>query len=235
MTDTVAPVRRSSAETLKSVAAGTGSVAVLAWRRAPFTTAVVAAMLALAFATGTLWSTVEARDWYPQVSYGVPALESGKWWTFLIGPFFALTPIFYLPMAGTFALFAGYTEARIGTRRTVAITVAAQLVTTLGAALLLLALRGTGWGWAEQLSLRTDVGFSAGALAAAAVVSATVRSPWRLRLRAVLCVYVGISILYVGTLADLEHLVAVSMALPLSRRLAGPHRSRAAGHPTPRE
>jgi len=213
-------VRRSSAKTLKSVVAGTGSVAVLAWRRAPFTTAVVAVMLVVAVATGALWSSVEDRGWFTQVAYGLPALDSGKWWTFLIGPFFALIPIFYLPMAGGFALLAGYTEARIGTRRTVAITVSAQLAATLGAALILLALRGTGWAWAAQLSLQTDVGFSAGSLAAVAVVSATVRSPWRFRLRAVLCAYVGISILAVGSLADLEHLLAVGAALPVSRRLA---------------
>ena len=209
--DTVAPVRRSSVETLTSVG-----------RRAPYTMAVVVVMLGLGLVTGALWNSVEDLGWYAQVSYGLPALESGKWWTFLIGPFFALVPVFYLPMVGTFALFAGYTEARIGTRRTVAITVAAQLVTTLAASLILLALRGTGWEWAEQLSLDTDVGFSAGALAAAAVVSAAVRPPWRLPLRAALCVYVGFSVLFIGTLADLEHLLAVATALPLSRRLAGP-------------
>jgi lysylphosphatidylglycerol synthetase-like protein (DUF2156 family) len=233
--DTVAPVRPSPAGPLRGLAAGAGSGVVSAWRRAPFTTAVVAVMLALGLATGALWSSVEDRDWYSQVAYGLPALESGRWWTFLIGPFFALTPLFYLPVAGGFALLVGYTEARIGTRRAVVLTVAAQLAATLGAALVLPALRSTGWVWAEQLSSRTDVGFSAGALAAVAVVSATVRSPWRLRLRTVLCVYAGVSALYIGSLADLEHLLAVGAALPLSRRLAGPHRSRSAGRPTRRE
>ena len=49
------------------------------------------------------------------------------------------------------------------------------------------------------------------------LAGSTVRTPWRLRLRAALCVYVGVSILYVGTLADLEHTVAVATSLPLSR------------------
>jgi hypothetical protein len=74
-----------------------------------------------------------------------------------------------------------------------------------------------------------DAGFSAGALACLAVASAAVRSPWRLRLRAVLVLYVTVSFLFVGSLADLEHLWAVAWALPLSRRLAGPH---AVGAPT---
>lgn len=211
------------------------SIALVLWRRAPFTTAVVVAMVALGLATGTLWSAVETREWFPQVSYGLPSLLDGRWWTFLIGPFFALNPLFYLPVAAGFALLVGPAEARLGTRRTAAIAVGAQLAATLGAALVLLALRGTGWVWATQLAGRTDVGFSAGGLAVVAVVSATVRSPWRLRLRALLCVYVGVSILYIGTLADVEHLLAVGFTLPLARRLAGPKRLRATGRPTRRE
>ncbi|MEV4601995.1 DUF2156 domain-containing protein [Amycolatopsis sp. NPDC049253] len=211
------------------------SIALVLWRRAPFTTAVVVAMVALGLATGTLWSAVETREWFPQVSYGLPSLLDGRWWTFLIGPFFALTPLFYLPVAGGFALLVGPAEARLGTRRTAAIAVGAQLAATLGASLILLALRGAGWEWATQLAGRTDVGFSAGALATVAVVSATIRSPWRLRLRALLCVYVGVSILYIGTLADLEHLLAVGLTLPLARRLAGPKRLRSTGRPTRRE
>ncbi|WP_326836214.1 DUF2156 domain-containing protein [Amycolatopsis rhabdoformis] len=213
----------------------TRSMALVAWRRAPFTTVVVVAMVVLGIATGTLWSAVESRDWFPQVSYGMPSLTAGRWWTFLTGPFFALNPLFYVPVAGGFALLVGPAEARLGTRRTAAIAVGAQLVATLGAALILLALRGTGWEWAVQLGQRTDVGFSAGALAVVAVVSATIRSPWRLRLRALLCVYVGVSILYIGTLADLEHLLAVGLTLPLARRLAGPKRIRSTGRPTRRE
>ncbi|QRP49279.1 bifunctional lysylphosphatidylglycerol flippase/synthetase MprF [Amycolatopsis sp. FDAARGOS 1241] len=211
------------------------SIALLLWRRAPFTTAVVLVMVVAGLATGSLWSAVESREWFPLVSYGLPSLENGRWWTFLTGPFFALTPIFYLPVAGGFALLVGPAEARMGTRRTAAIAVGAQLAATLGAALVLLGLRSTGWAWAGQLAERTDVGFSAGALAVVAVVSATIRSPWRLRLRALLCVYVGVSILYVGTLADLEHLLAVGLTLPLARRLAGPRRVRSLGRPSRRE
>ncbi len=189
-------------------------------RRVPYTAAVVVAMLVLAVATGALWSSVEGSGWYPEVSYGVPSLEAGRWWTFLAGPFFALTPLFYLPMAGSFALLVGFTEARLGTRRTIAITVVAQLATTVLAALILLALERTGWAWAERLADTTDVGFSAGALSAGVVLSVTLRPRWRWCLLAGLGGYVAVSILFVGSLADLEHLLAVGLTVPFARRLA---------------
>jgi lysylphosphatidylglycerol synthetase-like protein (DUF2156 family) len=223
------------APTTSPVIAGTRSLAALLWRRLPFTVIVVAVLLAVAVATGTLWSSVQTRGWYLDVAYGLPAIEAGRWWTLATGAFFALTPVFYLPVIGGFALLVGFTEWRLGTRRAVAITVLGQLLAVLAAALLLLALRGSGWDWAEQASRQTDVGFSAGALVAAAVLTATLRAPWRLRMRAALCVYVGVSMLYVGSLADLEHVLAVGIALPLSRRLAGPRRSTATHHVTRRE
>ena len=47
------------------------------------------------------------------------------------------------------------------------------------------------------------------------------RSPWRLRVRAGLVLYVTVSLLFRGSLADLEHFWAVALALPLSRLLVG--------------
>jgi lysylphosphatidylglycerol synthetase-like protein (DUF2156 family) len=214
----VAPV----AQVRRTATAGARSVMALLWRRLPFTMIVVALLLVIAVATGTLWNSVQTRAWYPDIAYGLPGIEAGRWWTLVTGAFFALTPIFYLPVTGGFALLVGFTEWRLGTRRAVVLATLGQLLAVLGAAMLLLVLRRTGWDWAVQAARQTDVGFSAGALVAAAVVSANVRPPWRMRMRAALCVYVGVSILYVGSLADLEHVLAVGVALPLSRRLAGP-------------
>jgi hypothetical protein len=219
----------------RAVATGVGTTAALLWRRVPFTTVVVVVMLVAAAASGALWTSAPEHGWYSSVAYGLPAFEAGKWWTVLTGAFFAMNPLYYLPVAGGFALLVGLAEWRLGTVRTALITVVGQVVAVLGAALVLLVLRGTGWDWAERLAAQTDLGFSAGALIAVVVLAAAVRTPWRLRLRAALCVYVGVSILYVGTLADLEHTVAVAVALPLSRRLAGPHRSTNVGHPNRRE
>ena len=113
--------------------------------------------------------------------YGLPAFETGRWHTLILGNFFALYPVYYLFVAGAFALLTGFSEWRLGTGRTIAITVVYQFVGVLGAALVFWIFRNTGWEWAQQRGSETDVGFSAGMLAVLAVASATVRPPWRLR------------------------------------------------------
>jgi lysylphosphatidylglycerol synthetase-like protein (DUF2156 family) len=60
-----------------------------------------------------------------------------------------------------------------------------------------------------------DVGPSGGAMAAAAVLTATFTPRWRFWTRACLIVYVVGSLLVIGHLADVVHLVAVAVALPL--------------------
>jgi phosphatidylglycerol lysyltransferase len=192
-------------------------------RRLPFTTGVLLAIVVAGIATGTLWDAANGRSWFGWAGYGLSALADGHWWTPVVGSFLAVTPICYLPVLLSFGLFVGFTEWRLGTRRAAAICGLGQLVGVFGAALTLLVFRDIGWSWAHALSTGLDAGISAGALACAAAITATLRSPWRLRLRAGLWVYVGVSFLFMGALADLEHLWAVGVALPLSRRLVGGH------------
>jgi phosphatidylglycerol lysyltransferase len=196
-------------------------LATVLYRRLPFTAGVLLAIVATGMATGALWDTASAGGSVAHAGYGLPALADGRWWTLVTGSFLALTPIFYVPVLVSFALFVGFTEWRLGTRRTAVICALGQLAGTSGAALTLLVFRDTGWPWADALASSLDVGFSAGALACAAVATATLRSPWRLRLRLGLWIYVGVSFLFLGGLADLEHLWAVAVALPLGRRLVG--------------
>jgi phosphatidylglycerol lysyltransferase len=190
-------------------------------RRVPFTIAVVLGTLAVGAATGSLWTPVSERPWFPHVAYGLPSLEAGAWWTPVSGAFLALTPAFYVPVILSFLAFVGFAEWRLGSRRTALICVAGQLVGVLAAAGTLLVLRHSGWAWAETLATARDVGPSAGALACIVAATAAVHAPWRLRMRAGLVLYVTVSFLFVGSLADLEHLCAVAVALPLSRRLVG--------------
>jgi phosphatidylglycerol lysyltransferase len=192
-------------------------------RTVPFTTAVVLVVLVVGIATGSLWTPVPERTWFPDVAYGLPSLTGGAWWTPLTGSLLALSPVFYLAVIGSFLLFVGFAEWRLGTRRTALICVVGQLVGVLAAAATLLALRHSGWHWAEALARTRDVGFSAGALACITVATAAMRSPWRLRVRAGLVLYVTVALLFQGSLADLEHFWAVALALPLSRLLAGDH------------
>ncbi|EMD27815.1 bifunctional lysylphosphatidylglycerol flippase/synthetase MprF [Amycolatopsis azurea] len=199
----------------------THKIATVLRHRLPFTTLVTLTMLALALATGALWSAAEDRAVYPYIAYGLPSLESGRWWTVLTGPLFAVVPLYYVPMVLSFALFAGFAEWRLGTRRTMAVTIGGQFVSVLVAVQFLALSRNSGWEWAERIAGSLDVGFSGGALAAVAVASATLRPPWRLRLRAGLCVYAGIAIIFVGTLADLVHFFALVLALPFGRKFIG--------------
>src|SRR3954469_18269252 len=210
-----------------------GTVAVLR-QRLPFTSSVVLAMLVLAIASGALWNAAEDRAAYPFIAYGLPSLEEGRWWTMLTGPFFAVVPWYYLPMVGSFALFAGFAEWQLGTRRAMAVTIGGQFVSVLVATQFLALCGNSGWLWAERMAGSLDVGFSGGALAAVAVASATLRPPWALRLRAGLCVYAGVAIIYVGTLADLVHFFALLAAIPLGNRLVGSRRAPSVG-PNPRE
>ncbi|MBB4685228.1 bifunctional lysylphosphatidylglycerol flippase/synthetase MprF [Amycolatopsis jiangsuensis] len=208
----------------RAATAALGRFAVL-WHRLPFTTIVVLAILAVGFASGALWHAAEHQGAFGYYAYGLPSMEHGRWWTLATGPFFALRPLFYLPMAGTFALLAGLAEWQLGTRRAIAVTVGGQVVSTIAALQFLELCRHSGWAWADRIATTLDVGFSGGALVAIAVASATLRHPWRLRLRAALCVYAGVAIVFVGTLADLVHFFALVVALPLGHRLAGPGRA----------
>ena len=101
------------------------------------------------------------------------------------------------------------------------VTVVGQLAGILLTALLVWALAATPWGWADGLALDLDTGFSAGMFAVLAVTSSTLRAPWRLRLRLVLVGYVVVGLLYIAQLADVEHAIALALALPLGRRITG--------------
>jgi lysylphosphatidylglycerol synthetase-like protein (DUF2156 family) len=204
-------------------------------KRLPFTTSYVVITVVLAVVLGTLWTTIEDKSWYDDVAFGLPAFEDGRWLTLIWGMFFALDPFFYVYVAGAFALITGFSEWRLGTARTVLICVLYQWGAVLITALIFLIFRNSGWEWVQARAAETDVGFSAGMLAAVSVASATVRPPWRLRLRLAIWGYVLFSVLFVGQMADAEHFVAVVLSMPFSTRLAGPHALRARALPTRHE
>ncbi|WP_205843951.1 bifunctional lysylphosphatidylglycerol flippase/synthetase MprF [Nakamurella deserti] len=220
-TGTVAPVEPKQRPWLLRMAA-----------KAPFTTAYVLVTLVLSVVLGTLWESVEQKSWFDVVGYGLPAFQEGRWYTLITGNFFALIPVYYIFVAGAFAVITGFAETRLGTVRTVVITVGGQIVAVLLTALLFRVFRDSGWDWAAQRSTETDVGFSAGMMAAISVASATVRPPWRLRLRLLIWVYVLYSVLFIGQMADAEHSIAVLLSMPFSTRLAGRHGLRARALPT---
>ena len=204
-------------------------------RRLPFTAAMVTLMLVIGVATGSLWFPAEDRTWFSWVGYGLPSLDQGAWWTPATGAFLALSPVLYLPMVGSFAVLVGFAEWRMGTKRAALITVAGQLVAVLASVLLLAVFRSSGWEWAAQVATRSDVGFSAGALGVFAAVSAGLRSPWRLRARIALILYVLLSFVLVGSFADLAHLLAVVLGIPVGIAVSASRPDRHTGGPSRRE
>ncbi|MFE7718719.1 bifunctional lysylphosphatidylglycerol flippase/synthetase MprF [Nocardia rhizosphaerihabitans] len=198
---------------------GALAVAGTVLRRVPFTIAFLVLVAVLGVATGGLWRRLDARSWFPDIAYGWLALTEGRWWTPLSGWFFGLTPFQYLVMALFFALAVGWTEWRLGTARTALVCVSGHLIGVLGASVTVGLLAPTHLGWADRLAEARDVGFTTAAIAALAAVSATLRSPWRLRVRAVLVAHVSITFLFESTFADLMHVFAVAAWFPLGEKL----------------
>ena len=202
-------------------------------RRVPFTLSVLVALLAVGLASGSLWRAASEQPWYPQVATGLPAFAEGRWWTLLTSPFFVDHPLVYLTLLPLVAGGLGWAEWRFGALRTAGLFLAGHLVGVLGAAGILLLVAPSGWHWAVALSEARDVGPSCGALAALVFAIATLRAPWRLRARLAVVLWVGISVLYLGQLHDLEHAVALVAALLASGWI--PAFRHPAGRPSERE
>ncbi|MBB4911175.1 lysylphosphatidylglycerol synthetase-like protein (DUF2156 family) [Actinophytocola algeriensis] len=143
-----------------------------------------------------------------QIAYGVPAFQDGRWWSVLTGAPFSITPLCYVAVLASFAAFTGFLEHRLGTARA-ALTWAIGHVAGIVGAIALIDITGSA------LVSALDVGPSGGAMAAAAVATATLTPKWRLWTRFGLIAYVVGSLLLIGHLADVVHLVAVAVALPL--------------------
>ena len=202
-------------------------------RRTPFTASFIVALLAVGLATGTLWRPTAEQSWYSQVATGIPSFADGRWWTLLTSPFFVDHPLVYLTLLPLVVGGLGWAEWRFGSLRTVAIALGGHIVGVLGAAGILLLVSSTGWHWAVRLTESVDVGPSCAAFTALVFAIATLPAPWRLRARIAIGLWVGISVLYLGELYDLEHAVAMTAGLAVSGWL--PAFRHPAGRPTQRE
>ncbi|MGC5246210.1 bifunctional lysylphosphatidylglycerol flippase/synthetase MprF [Gordonia sp. DT219] len=191
---------------------------------APVSLLLFACLLIIGLATGTLWSATKDKSYFHDVAYGVPAFADGEWWTLGTGMFFGLTPWQLVSILIMVITLLAWAEWRLGSLRLVGVFVAAQFLGHLIAALFAWGLSdqvisGIGWEWPSQLAQVRDVGMTTGIVGAVVAASATVRSPWRLRLRLILASYVALSLLFEGSLSDVAHLVAFAVMLPLGERL----------------
>lgn len=187
-------------------------------RRIPATLTMVALILVAGVVWQGLWRPFEDSDLFGTVAYGLPAFAAGRWWTPVTGTFFVNVPWVY---AFTVASFVGmaYLEWRRGSRVALAYYWVGQLFAIFATALLLSVLALLPWSWAEAQAAALDVGASGGTMACLAAAVGLLRSPWRVRAWLVLLGSVSVAMLFWGTLADLEHLLAVLLVLFVDRSL----------------
>lgn len=177
-------------------------------RRHPFTTGGLIVIVILGVVFQTFVTQLADLRWGDHIAYGVPAFEDGRWWSVFTGAPFAITPLCYVAVLASFAAFVGFAEHRFGTARAMSVWAIGHVAGVAGA-IALVGLTGSA------LVSAVDVGPSGGAMAAAAAVTATLAPRPRFWARAGLVTYAVGSLLVIGHLADVVHLVAVVIALPL--------------------
>lgn len=196
----------------------TTEVVGLVARRIPMTIATVCVLVIVGVASQGLWRPTEAAPWFDSVAYGVPALQEGRWWTVLLGPWFGLTPAQCVSLILLAGAGIGVGEWRLGTRRTAITAVAGQVVGVLATCGFLALGKAVNWVWAGGVAEVLDVGCTTAVVAVLAASTATIKSPWRLRTRAILYSYIIVSFLFLGRFADLTHLFAFALFLLVGER-----------------
>ncbi|QEO14706.1 DUF2156 domain-containing protein [Agromyces intestinalis] len=186
--------------------------------RVPFTLALMAALLVVGIATGGLVRPITEADWYETFAYGAPSFADGRWWTVVTGTFLVITPWGYLILAVLVPLGVGWLELRRGSRAASAYFIGGQAIAVVGAAIVIAAFAEFGSTWAEGLVTQVDVGPSGGVMACLAAAGASLGSPWRSRALLVLTAFVLVSVLFLGSIADVEHAVAVGTVLLMNAR-----------------
>ncbi len=189
-------------------------------RRLPFTAALTIALAVVGVATGSLWGRANDKSWYHEVAFGLPALREGKWWTPISSAFVEPGPWLYALAFVVIIVGMGWAEWQLGTVRAILVGIGGHLVAcflTVGL-LWLLSTEVTSWQWAEELAESRGAGVGALVVSAVAVASATVRSPWRLRVRVLMGAVVAIAFLFQGTLASVEYVLAAVIMLVVGEK-----------------
>ncbi|WZH38103.1 MAG: DUF2156 domain-containing protein [Microbacterium enclense] len=187
-------------------------------RRVPATLAVAGLLLVVGVVAAGLWTPFSSSEIFPSVAYGLPALQEGRWWTPITGTFFIDAPWVYAPILIGLTGMA-YLETRRCSRVAAGYFAAGQLVSVLASALFLWAAAFLPWPWAQQQADVLDVGPSGGVVACIAAAISLLPSPWRLRAWTLLVAALSVTLIYWGTLPDLEHAFAVAFVLVVDRSL----------------
>ncbi|MFW0792193.1 DUF2156 domain-containing protein [Gordonia sp. CPCC 205515] len=185
--------------------------------RLPFTLGLWVVVFAIGLLTGSLWSHATEKSWYADVAFGLPALQEGKWWTIITTMGLEPSPGKYVIALILIPVGIGWAETRLGTARVAVVAIGGKI----GAELLAVALVWffsrdfLSWEWADRMAHARGTGVVTMVVAAVAVASATLRSPWRLRVRALLSAAVAIVFLFEGTFGTIQYVLAAVILIPV--------------------
>lgn len=202
-------------------------------RRAPFALAFTIVLITVGAASGALFTPASHLSWYSDVATGIPAFAEGRWWSPFTSMFVVGKPWLYFFVIPLVLFGTAWAEWLFGTLRTVALFVVGHLVGVFGGVLVVWLLDAFGSPWGSKLFSHHDLGPSCGAIAALVFAIATLPSPWRLRARALMIVWILLSVLYLGNFHNLEHAVTLGVALLVSGMM--PKFRHRGGRPTERE
>lgn len=185
-------------------------------RAVPATLVLVALILAAGIIGQGLWRPVTEQPWFDAVAYGLPALADGRWWTPFTGTIFVAHPLVYIPTLLSI-VGLGYLELKRGTRVALLYFGFGQLFAIFATAAFLMFASMLPWPWAVTLAGQLDVGASGGTMACIAASVGLLAAPWRQRGWVIVFAYAAISLLLLGSLADVEHAFAIVLILFIDR------------------
>jgi lysylphosphatidylglycerol synthetase-like protein (DUF2156 family) len=185
-------------------------------RGMPATLTLLVLLLAVGVVGQGLWRPVTEQPWFDAVAYGLPTFEAGRWWTPITGTFLVAHPLVYIPTLLSLAGL-GFLEVKRGSRVALLYFGFGQLFAIFATAAFLMFGRLLPWPWAITLAGQVDVGASGGTMACIAASIGLLAAPWRQRGWVVVFAYAAISLLLLGSLADVEHAFAIALILLIDR------------------
>ncbi|GAA1497810.1 bifunctional lysylphosphatidylglycerol flippase/synthetase MprF [Paeniglutamicibacter kerguelensis] len=186
--------------------------------KAPFTVALMGAILLSGLITRSLFRTVGNNRWFEDLAYGLPAFSSGDWLTAITGTFVLGEPGSYLLVLILIPLSVGWLEVFRGTKSAVLTFFLGQFASLAVVAVILLLFRNLGSSWIDELSRDLDTGPNGGIFACLTLAVCYLRQPWKLRWQFLLISFAVVSVTLVGEISDLEHAAAIGLVLLLKFR-----------------
>lgn len=187
-------------------------------RRIRATLVAVLVIVGVGVVSTSVWRPFARHAAWDRLAYGLPAFAEGRWWTPLTGTLLVSHPwLFILTVAGFWGM--AYLEFRRGWRVALAYFAVGQLFAMFATALLLWLLAFTPSSWAHAQSVLLDSGPSGGTFACMAAAIGLFASPWRTRGWLVLLAFLSVTVLFSGSVNDIEHALAALLILAVDRSL----------------